>query len=213
MKPIYMVIGAVIIAVAGVAGGFFVGMTYAQTQTRNTVSNFARARGAQNFQSEQSAQNGTAGTGAQASANDPCGFGRAFQFQGQSRQNGTANGQNGSQAAPGAQGGQFGQNNGGARGQGRNFGGGTFFGGSQLGNCVARGEIKSVNGDTVEIANGDQTVTVKVSDKTIISKTDRGTVADLKTGDRVTVFSTETGDTPTASGIQLQPETAATGQQ
>jgi len=201
-----MAIGAVIIAVAGIAGGFFVGMTYAQTQTQNRVSNFAQQRAAQ-FGA--GAQNGTARQGAQASASDPCGLGRAFQFQTQGQPNAAPNGQsnaNGNQAAPGGQGqgGQFGQG-GGFRGQGGPFGAGALFGGAQMGNCVARGEIKSVNGDTVEVANGDLVVTIKVGDKTIISKTDRGTLADLKTGDRVTVFSTETGENPTASGIQLQP--------
>jgi hypothetical protein len=56
----------------------------------------------------------------------------------------------------------------------------------------------------VEISTADSIVTVKVNDATVITKTDRGTLADLQVGDRVTVFSKETGKDPTASGIQLQ---------
>lgn len=82
---------------------------------------------------------------------------------------------------------------------------GGFRGGANaaLGAPVANGQIKSVNGDTVEISTADSVVTVKVNDQTQITKTDRGTVGDLTVGERVTVFSKETGDSPTASGIQV----------
>lgn len=198
MKIAYVIIGAIVLAGLAGAGGFFGGMTYAQSQAQNTVADFARQRATQG---QQGAPNGaTAGT-----ASNPCGFG-GF---GQGARNGTTG------AAPGTAPGASGQGQGtGQRPTNGQFGGqgGAFGGiaGAQLGNCVARGEIKTVNGDTVEISTADKVVTVKVNDATVISKTDRGTVADLKVGDRVTVFSQETGDAPTASGIQLQPNVAQT---
>ena len=191
MKIAYVVIGAIVLAVAGGSGGFYGGMAFAQSQATTTVSDFARQR---------AAQDGQTGQGGQASANDPCGFGRGFDRAGQSAQSGSqgGSGQNGT-TSQGTQGGQAN----GQRGQGGQFG--AFGGLAQLGSCVARGQIKAVNGDTVQISTANNVVTVKVNDQTIISKTDRGTIADLKAGDRVTVFSKETGASPTASGIQLQP--------
>ncbi len=111
------------------------------------------------------------------------------------------------QRARGAGGtGQFGQGGGaGQFGQGRQGGqggqGGQF---AQFGQMLARGQIKSVNGDTVEISTAQSVVTVKVDSKTIIDKTVSGTPADLKPGDRVTVFAPANGDTSTASAIQIQ---------
>lgn len=146
MKIQYVIIGAVLLAVIVGACGFFGGMTYAQAQARQQLTNFQQQRAAQ-----------------------------------------------GAGGAPGAlpQGGQFG---GGFRGQGN----------AQLGAPVANGQIKSINGNTVEISTADSVVTVTVNDETMITKTERGTVSDLQTGDRVTVFSKETGDSPLASGIQVQ---------
>lgn len=195
MKIAYVVIGAIVLAGLAGAGGFFGGMTYAQSQAQSTVSDFARQRAIQNQQGN--AQGGTNGS----NANNPCGFGgQVFQFP-QGAGQGNANsgtGQGSTNAAQSAQGNQQGRRQG---GQGGAFGG---FAGAQLGNCVARGQIKSVNGDTVEISTADKVVTVKVNDATVITKTERGTATDLQVGDRVTVFSQETTDTPTASGIQLQ---------
>jgi hypothetical protein len=181
MKLPIIIIGAVIIAVVAAGAGFFGGMTYAQTQAQNTAANFIQQRAIQN------AQGGSApGGNAQNVATDACGFPiRNVQ-----------NAQNNPQNAQG----NFG---------GRQFGGqfGGAFGGlnpAQLGNCVARGQIKAVNGDTLEISTADKVVLVKVNDRTLISKTDKGALSDLQPGDRVTVFSQETGDSPTASTIQLQ---------
>lgn len=188
MKVAYIIIGAIVLAIVAGAGGFFGGMTYAQSQRQNTVSDFARQRAIQNAQGNNS-------QGAQNAANNPCGFGggQAFQLP----QGANPNNPN---SAPGQGQGQ------GQRRQGGGFFGGGFggFAGADLGNCVARGQIKSVNGDTVEISTANDVVTVKVNDATVISKTERGTIGDLQVGDRVTVFSKDTGDSPTASGIQLQ---------
>lgn len=188
MKIAYVIIGGILLAVLAGAGGFFGGMTYAQSKAQNIVADFARQRASQNQQgnTSQDAHNAANAAGAP----NPCGFGeQVFQVP----QGATPNDPN---AAPG-------------QGQGHRPGGGQFggsggFGGAQVGNCVARGQIKAVNGDTVEISTTDKVVTIKVTDATVISKTDRGTLADLQIGDRITVFSQESSDTPTASGIQLQ---------
>ncbi len=198
MKIAYIVIGAIVVAAVAAAGGFFGGMTYAQSQAQNSVADFARQRAIQNPQG---------GQGAQGNANDPCGFGNFGRFQG-SQGAGQSNPQSGQTNPPsGAQGSQ----GGGFRGQGGGFFGG-FGGFAQMGSCVARGQVKSVNGDTVQISTADKVVTVKVNNNTIISKTDRGTIADLQPGDRVTVFSQETGDSPTASAIQLTRPITPTNQ-
>ncbi len=183
MKIAYVIIGAIVLAALAAAGGFFGGMTYAQSQAQNAVSTFAQQRAIQNQQGNVTTQNGA--------PNNPCGFGgQVFQL--------PAGAQDGNAPVdPNAAQGQ--------RRQGQ-FGGAGFggFAGAQLGNCVARGQIKSVNGGTVEISTADSVVTVKVNDATMITKTERGAVTDLQVGDRVTVFSHETGNNPTASGIQLQ---------
>ena len=203
MKIAYVIIGAVILAGLAGAGGFFGGMTYAQSQAQNTVSDFARARAAQGQANAQGAPGGAGG---------PCGFGN-FSFQQGGAQGNTQQG--------GAQGSAQGTGQGSTQGTGQRRqgqGGGQFggFGGpdgfGQLGNCVARGQIKSVNGDTVEISTADSVVTVKVNPDTQITKTERGTSTDLQVGDRVTVFSKETGSNPTASGIQLQRNLTQTTQ-
>lgn len=189
MKIAYVIIGAVAIAALAAAGGFFGGMTYAQSQAQNAFTNFAQQRVLQNQ------------TVPQGGANNPCGF-DAQVF---SSPQGGAPGNLPSGAVPidpNAVPGQQGNQQGRRQGQfGGAFGG---FAGAQLGNCVARGQIKSVNGDTVEISTADSVVTVKVNDTTMITKTERGAISDLQVGDRVTVFSQETGTNPTASGIQLQ---------
>jgi hypothetical protein len=188
MKVAYIIIGAIVVAGLAGAGGFFGGMTYAQSQAQNTVSDFARQRASQ-------AQQGNAQGAANGAADNPCGFGgQVFQFpqggQGGATQGNTqTNGQNNAQA------------NGQNRRQGGQLGGAGF---AELGNCVARGQIKSVNGNTVEVSTADSVVTIQVNDATVISKTERGTISDLQVGDRVTVFSKDTGTNPAASAIQLQ---------
>ncbi|MBI4671125.1 MAG: hypothetical protein HY741_05595 [Chloroflexi bacterium] len=186
MKLSFVIIGAVVIALLAAGGGFYGGMTYAQAQAQSSANAFLQQRAIQNGQGG-NAQGGSS----QNLATDPCGFPIRTS---QNSNNNQATGQSGQNSTQGGQR-QFGQ-----------FGGtfGSGFNPAQVGNCVARGEIKSVNGDTVEISTANSVVTVKVNDQTLISKTDRGTLADLQPGDRVTVFSKETGDSPTASTIQLQ---------
>lgn len=180
MKVLYIVGAIVLLALVG-AGGFYGGVTYAQSQSNNTAADFIRSR--------------SSGGASQASAAGPCGFAdRAFSGNrqgGQSSQSG--------QGGQGPQGGQTGQ--GGAQ---------SFF--QQIGNCVARGTIKSINGNTIEISTPVSVVTVTVGDQTVISKTDVGSLSDLKTGDRVTVFSKDSGNSPTASMVQLQNGPSTFGQ-
>ncbi len=191
MKLASIVIGAVVLAVVAAGAGFFGGMTYAQTQAQNATERFIQQRAVQN------AAGGATGGNAQTFAAGPCGF----PTRGAQNQN----------AQGGAQNRQFGQNNG-QNTQGGNFqrGNGQFGGAfgntnfDQMGDCVARGQIKAVNGNTLEISTADSVVTVKVNDQTLISKTEQGALSDLQPGDRVTVFSKESGDAPTASAIQLQ---------
>ncbi len=150
MKVLYIV-GAVVLLVLAGAGGFYGGVTYAQSQAQNSTADFFRQRGG-----------GTADQG----ANGGNGFNR--------------------------QGGQ-----------------GNF---QQFGQLVARGQIKSVDGSTVQISTAQSVVTVKVDSQTTISKTDAGSLADLKPGDRVTVFSRDTGSSPTASFVQIQGMPGQVGQ-
>jgi hypothetical protein len=82
----------------------------------------------------------------------------------------------------------------------------------QFGQLVARGQVKSVDGNTLQISTAQSVVTVKVDTKTAISKTDAGSLSDLKAGTRVTVFSRETGDSPTASFVQIQSLPGQAGQ-
>lgn len=187
MKLPVVIIIAVVVAVLAAGAGFFGGMTYAQAQTQNTANTFLQQRGVQGDPT-QNGQN----SGARNFAVDACGFPIRNAQGGQGQTNGQTNpqtGQNGQRP--------FGQ-----------FGGGVGgFGGvdpAQFGNCVARGQVKSVNGDTLEISTADRVIVVKVNDTTLISKTDKGALSDLQTGDRITVFSKETGDAPNASMIQLQ---------
>lgn len=186
-KILYIVAGVIALIVVG-GGGFYAGMTYAQSQPQAANTNFIRQRAA----NQSNNQNGTT---------DPCGFPSGARQFGQNANGGTP-APTGSSGTPGAnpQGGRQG------------FFGGAFgnFDAQQLGECLARGQIKSVNGNTVEISTANQVVTIQVSDQTVISKTDRGSVADLQPGDRVTVFAPQSGDKNKAGFIQLQ---RAQGQQ
>lgn len=194
-KILYIVIGVVALVVF-TAGGFYAGVTYAGSQPQAANSDFVRQRAVTQAQG----QNG--------SAADPCGFGQDFRNRAQGTNGGNAQG--GNAQGGNTQGGGTAQNGGtNAQGTGRQFGGtfGGAFGGinpAQLGDCVARGQIKSVNGSTIEISTAANVVSINVTDGTIISKTDRGSLADLKPGDRVTVFAPTGGDKTTASFIQLQ---------
>jgi hypothetical protein len=149
MKLPIVIVAIVIVAVTAAAGGFYGGMTYAQSQAQNTLANFAQQRGLRNPQ-------GTPAAGAAQGAPGPSTFRQGLGLPGQA-------------GAP-----------------------------------IANGQVKSISGDTVEISTANDVVTVKVDDQTLITRTDRGTLADIQVGDRVIVFSRDTGSSPTASGIQIQ---------
>ncbi len=195
MKAVYVIIALVLIIVAG-AGGFYGGMAYAQGQNTNTAGNsFIQSRAV-------NGQNG--GNGQTAAQLGPCGFPQrqgGQNAQGGTGGQGTQGGQGGTggQGAQGGNGGNFQGRQGGQGGNGANF--------AQFGNCVARGQIKSIDPSTgtMQVSTAVNVVTVKLaSGTTQITKTDVGSISDLKPGDRVTVFSKDTGDSPTASEIQLQ---------
>ncbi len=176
MKPMY-VIGAIVLLVIGIAGGFYGGVTFAQSQSQNAANNFLSSRG---------------GAANPQGAAGPCGF----------------VGRNGG----GGNGGGFNRQgqHGGTAGNGQGQNGNAF---QQLGQCVARGQVKSVdpNTGTVQISTPVNVVTVKVNNQTAISKTDAGSLSDITVGERVTVFSRETGDSPTASAVQVQRAPGQTG--
>ena len=104
-----------------------------------------------------------------------------------------------SQASTG--GGQFGQN--GTRAGQRRFGGGNANGnGTPVVGKIVRQDANSL---TIQLQDG-STKIVNVSGSTSISKTDTGTVADLKSGENVAAFGTSNSDgSITAQNIQLNP--------
>jgi flagellar basal body-associated protein FliL len=75
--------------------------------------------------------------------------------------------------------------------------------GAQAGNFTA-GQVKSVNGNELEISTATTVTKVKLTDKTQIEKTVAGTPADLKVGDRVVVQGAKAADgSLEASMVQL----------
>jgi hypothetical protein len=86
-------------------------------------------------------------------------------------------------------------------------GNGQGASGGQFGAANANfavGQVKSIDGSTVQLSTASEVLTVKLSDKTTISKTDTGTAADIKTGDRITVQGTRGADgAMTAERVQL----------
>jgi len=75
--------------------------------------------------------------------------------------------------------------------------------GASAGNFTA-GQVKSVNGNELEISTATAVTKVKLTDKTQIEKTVAGTSADLKVGDRVVVQGAKAADgSLEASMIQL----------
>jgi hypothetical protein len=105
------------------------------------------------------------------------------------RRNGTNGGENG-----GANGGQNG-----APGTGGGFGGGGgngggFGGGAGNGN-FATGTVQSVSGNNITLqSRGGTTMTVVVNSSTKITKTESGSLSDLKTGDTVVVIGSQSSD-------------------
>jgi hypothetical protein len=101
----------------------------------------------------------------------------------------------GAAAQGGAAGGAAAQGNGSARsGQG---------GAAATGNFAA-GQVKSINGNNLEISTATDVTKVKLTDKTQIQKTVSGTPSDITTGERVVVQGTKGADgVVEANSIQL----------
>jgi flagellar basal body-associated protein FliL len=75
--------------------------------------------------------------------------------------------------------------------------------GAMAGNFTA-GQVKSVNGNEVEVSTATAVTKVKLTDKTQIEKTVAGTPADLKPGERVVIQGAKAADgSVEASMIQL----------
>jgi len=90
---------------------------------------------------------------------------------------------------------------GGAAAQGNGARGGQ--GGTAAGN-FATGQVKSINGNDLEISTATDVTKVKLTDSTQISKTVSGTPSDIKTGDRIVVQGSKGADGALqANSIQL----------
>lgn len=101
---------------------------------------------------------------------------------------------------------RFGQN--GQGGAGQNGQGGQ--GGQQGRRPVAFGTVKSVQGNTIQIAAQDGTITTVTTDsKTIVQKTVIGAVSDVQPGQRVTVMGNSSGGAVTATEISIQSQPAS----
>jgi hypothetical protein len=99
---------------------------------------------------------------------------------------GAANGQGG--AALGGQGGSTGQNG------SRQFNPDNF----------ASGQVKQIDGNTIQLSTAQAVVTVKVNDQTQIQKMGAGSLSDIQTGERITVQGTRGSDgVMTAQSVQI----------
>jgi hypothetical protein len=68
----------------------------------------------------------------------------------------------------------------------------------------AMGQVKTIDGNTVQLSTANEVLTVKLTDKTTIQKTGTGTVADIKTGERITVQGARgTDGAMTADRVQI----------
>ena len=77
-------------------------------------------------------------------------------------------------------------------------------GGAAAANNFAAGQVKSINGNDLEISTATDVTKVKLTDKTQIQKTVSGTASDIKTGERVVVQGAKGADGAIeASSIQL----------
>ncbi len=75
--------------------------------------------------------------------------------------------------------------------------------GGMAGNFTA-GQVKSINGNELEISTASAVTKVKLTDKTQVEKTVAGSASDIKVGDRVVVQGTRAADgSLEASMIQL----------
>jgi hypothetical protein len=68
----------------------------------------------------------------------------------------------------------------------------------------ATGQVKQIDGNTVQLSTATEVLTVKINDQTQIQKTGTGTVGDLQPGERVVVQGTRGSDgTFTAQSVQI----------
>ena len=65
--------------------------------------------------------------------------------------------------------------------------------------------IKEIQGSTLVVSTAEKELKVVVGADTTISVTSRGSVSDLKVGDRITVAGETKDDTLTATAISLMP--------
>lgn len=184
MKVWMYIVGVIVLVLAAGGGGFFGGTAYAQAQAQNAVTSFTRQRAVQSTDQNPTGQGQQFAGGGGFAAGGPCS--NAGQAQNNPNSQTNPNTSQDPNATP--------------RAGGQQRGGGL----AQLGNCVARGTVKSVDGNTVTISTAESVVTVTLDAKTTVNMTLQGTASDVKVGDRVTVFSQDTGSNPTASMVQLQ---------
>jgi hypothetical protein len=101
-----------------------------------------------------------------------------------------------------------------ARGAGNGQGGAAFGGqgttGGQNGgrqfnpDNFATGQVKQIDGNTIQLSTAQSVLTVKVNDQTQIQKMGAGTVSDIQTGERITVQGTRGADgVMTAQSVQI----------
>ena len=77
-------------------------------------------------------------------------------------------------------------------------------GGAAAAGNFATGQVKSINGNDLEISTATEVTKVKLTDKTQIQKTVSGAPSDIKTGERVVVQGSKGADGAIeASSIQL----------
>ena len=75
--------------------------------------------------------------------------------------------------------------------------------GGNAGNFVA-GEVKSVDGNTIELSTANEVLKVMVTDQTQMQKMGQGTVTDIQEGERLTVVGERGADgTISAQSIQI----------
>jgi hypothetical protein len=99
----------------------------------------------------------------------------------------------------------FAASRGGGNGQGGVGGGGGQNGSGQFNpNNFAAGQVKSIDGNTVQLSTAQSVVTVQLTNQTQIQKMGAGTVSDIQAGQRITVQGTRAADgTMTAQSIQI----------
>jgi len=82
----------------------------------------------------------------------------------------------------------------GGNGQGQGGFGGQGGAGQFNPANLAAGEVKQVDGNTIQLSTATEVLTVKVSDQTQIQKMGAGSLSDIQTGERVTVQGTKGAD-------------------